>query len=65
MVEHGLGVSILPELVLRKTNYQIAIRPLQPVVTRKLGFIAKSKNELPLASKYFVNFMVEHIGELP
>lgn len=65
MVEHGLGVSILPELVLRKTNYQIAIRPLQPIVTRKLGFIAKSKNELPLASKYFINFMVEHIGELP
>jgi len=65
MVEHGLGVSILPELVLRRTNYQIAIRPLQPAVTRKLGFISKPKNELPLASKYFIRFMMEHVGELP
>ena len=65
MVEHGLGVSILPELVLRKTNYQIAIRPIEPAVTRKLGFVAKNKNELPLASKYFIQFMMAHSGELP
>ena len=65
MVEHGLGVSILPELVLQKTNYQIAIRPLKPAVTRKLGFIAKNRNELPLASKHFIDFMVAHIDNLP
>lgn len=65
MVEHGLGVSILPELVLQKTNYQIAIRPLKPAVTRKLGFIAKNRNELPLASNHFIDFMVAHIDNLP
>lgn len=65
MVEHGLGVSILPELVLRKTNYQIAILPIVPAVTRNLGFIAKGKHELPLASKYFIEFMLAHIQELP
>lgn len=65
MVEHGLGVSILPELVLRKTNYQIAIRPIDPPVTRQLGFISKAKNELPLASKYFIQYMVSHIADLP
>ena len=65
MVEHGIGVSILPELVLRKTNYEIAIRPIEPVVMRKLGFIAKGRNELPIASKYFIKFMVDHIEELP
>ena len=57
MVESGLGVSILPELVLRKTNYQIKILPLKPPITRKIGFIAKDKNELPLATKSFINFM--------
>lgn len=65
MVEHGIGVSILPELMLRKTDYEIAIRHIEPVVMRKLGFIAKDRNELPLASKYFIKFMVDHLEELP
>lgn len=65
MVEQGLGVSILPELVLRKTSYQLAIRRLEPPVTRRLGFVAKGRNELPLASKYFINFLLEHVSELP
>lgn len=65
MVETGLGVSILPELVLKKTNYQVAIRPLRPVVTRKMGLIAKSKNTLPLASKRFIDFLFAHVEELP
>lgn len=65
MVESGLGVSILPELVLRKTSYQVTALPLEPAVTRKLGFLAKSKNELPLASKHFIDFMVTHLPELP
>lgn len=65
MVENGLGVSILPELVIRKTNYQVAIRPLRPVLTRDLGFIAKNKNELPIASKYFIEFLLAHADSLP
>lgn len=65
MIESGLGVSILPELVLRKTNYQVAIRPIEPVLTRKIGLIAKDKNALPIAGKYFIDFLFEHIGELP
>ena len=65
MVENGLGVSILPELVLRKTNYNIAILPIKPVISRKLGFIAKDKNELPLASKYFIDFMISQKSQLP
>lgn len=64
MVEIGLGVSILPELVLKKTNYQVAIRPIRPAVTRKLGLISKDKNTLPLASKYFIDFLFAHVDEL-
>lgn len=65
MVETGIGISILPELVLRKTNYKVAIRPLHPVVTRKIGLVAKGNNELPIASKYFIDFLFAHIDELP
>ena len=65
MIEAGLGVSILPELVLRKTNYQVAILPIRPMVMRKIGLISKEKNALPLASKYFIDFLFAHLDELP
>lgn len=65
MIETGLGISILPELVLRKTNYQVAILPIKPMVVRKIGLISKEKNALPLASKYFIDFLFTHIEELP
>ena len=65
MVETGLGVSILPELVLRKTSYQVAILPTKPEVIRKIGLVMKDKNELPIAGKYFVDFLFSHIEELP
>lgn len=65
MIECGLGVSILPELVLRKTNYDVAILPLRPVLQRKIGLISKEKNALPIAAKYFINFLFQNIDELP
>lgn len=65
MVELGLGVTILPDLVLRKTNYNVAILPLEPVLTRKIGLVMKDKNTLPIASKYFIQYLFEHIEELP
>ena len=63
MIESGLGVSILPELVLRKTNYQVAILPIKPVLTRKIGLVMKDKNIMPLAAKYFIDFLLAHIEE--
>lgn len=65
MIEAGLGISILPELVLHKTNYRVAILPLKPVLTRKIGLIMRDKNVMPIASKYFIDFLLEHTEELP
>lgn len=65
MIEVGLGVSILPELVLRKTNYRIVILLLKPVITRKIGLVMKEQNALPIAGKYFIKFLSGHITELP
>lgn len=65
MVESGLGVSILPELVLRKTNYQIVILPIKPIITRKIGVVMKEENTLPIASKYFIDFLFSYIDVLP
>ena len=30
MVASGLGISILPELVLRRTPYEVVVKPLDP-----------------------------------
>lgn len=64
MIEMGLGYSILPELVLRKTNYNVAILPLDPVIKRKIGLVMKEKNALTIASKYFIEHIKTHIDEL-
>lgn len=65
MVEAGLGVSILAELVLRRTNYRIACLPIEPPVTRTLAVVYKDKNSLPIASKYFIDYLMKHREELP
>lgn len=59
MVEQGLGVSILAELVLRKTNYNVIALPLEPAITRTLGIVAKDARTLPLASKEFIRFLMD------
>lgn len=65
MIEIGLGISILPELVLRKTNYQVAILPINPVVSRKIGLVMKEKYALPIASKCFIDFLLANVDQLP
>lgn len=61
MVERGLGVSILAELVLKKTAYQIVSRPLDPPVIRKIGIVMKEAGTLPKASKEFIKYLREVI----
>ena len=61
----ALHVGDEPELVLRKTNYQVAILPTRPVVMRKIGLVMKDKNTMPIASKYFIEFLFQHIDQLP
>lgn len=65
MIETGLGVSILPELVLKKTNYKVAVLPVKPIITRKIGLVMKEKNALSIASKYFIEFLTNHTVRLP
>lgn len=65
MIEKGLGVSILSELVLRKTNYQVTILPIKPKVKRNIGLVMREKNMLPIASKYFIDFLFSRADALP
>lgn len=65
MVEAGLGVSILAELMLRRTNYDIVCLPIEPPVYRTLAVGYKNINSLPIASKYFIEYLTENIDKLP
>lgn len=65
MVEAGLGISILAELVLRRTHFNIAFLPVNPPIKRTLAIGYKDKNNLPIASRYFIDFLLENIAMLP
>lgn len=64
MVEQGLGVSLLTKLVTRKTNYDVALLPIEPKIIRTISIIAKDKNSLPLASKEFIHYLLKFREEL-
>lgn len=59
MVEQGLGVSILTELVLHKTSYEVTALPIEPAIIRTMGIITKNKHTLPLASREFIRYLME------
>lgn len=65
MVEQGLGVTILPELVLRKQSYDIAILPVDPMIYRRISIISRDQNELSVAAKTFIQFLIRNMDELP
>lgn len=64
MVEAGLGISILAELVLRRTNYNIVSLPIEPPIIRTVAIAFKDKNGLPIASKYFIEYLMLNIEKL-
>lgn len=59
MVEQGLGVSILTELVLHKTSYDVIALPIEPAIIRTMSIVAKDTHSLPLASKEFIHYLIE------
>lgn len=65
MVEAGLGVSILAELILHRTHYRLALRPTIPAVRRTVAVGYLDRNSLPIASKYFLNYLTENVDRLP
>lgn len=65
MVEAGLGISILAELVLQRTNYDIACLPIDTPIFRTLAVGYKDKHSLPVASKYFIEYLTKNADKLP
>lgn len=59
MIEQGLGFSILPAMVLDKTNYKFTALPTTPAVERQIGIVYQELEQMPLASQQFLHFMTE------
>ena len=57
MVERGFGVSILPELILRRIPYKVVIKSLENPVFREIGFVMKEYKTASLAVKCFQNYL--------
>ena len=54
MVEKGLGVSVLPDMILRRIPYRLEIRPLKAPYYRTIGLAFKNKKNLPPAVRKFI-----------
>lgn len=65
MVEAGLGISILANLVLLRMPFKFVRRPLEPRVTREIGVAFLNRKELPLACQYFVDEIQSMADQLP
>jgi DNA-binding transcriptional LysR family regulator len=57
MVESGLGISILPELILQRVPYKIVAKELSVPAYREIGFVVKDEKNLPLAVKKFEEYL--------
>ncbi|MBP2651050.1 MAG: transcriptional regulator [Firmicutes bacterium] len=64
MIEKGLGISILPELILNRINYNIITKKISPPILRTIGIAFKNKQALPIASRYFIDFLVKQYRDI-
>ncbi len=52
MVEQGLGVSIVPSLLLKGSKRDLEIRPLTPVTSRTIALAIAEENPLPVVHAF-------------
>ena len=57
MVESGIGISILPQLVLQRISYNVITKELEVPAYRKIGLAYRENQTLSLASKQFLNYL--------
>ncbi len=57
MVESGFGISVLPELILRRIPYNIVVKELDVPAYRNIGLAFRSKKTASLAVKRFFDYL--------
>ena len=57
IVESGLGISILPQLILRRVPYNIFAKELDVPAYRNIDLVLKGKKAVSLAVKRFIQYL--------
>ena len=57
MVESGLGISILPELILRRIPYKLVFKELDIPAYRNIGLAFRNKKTISLAVEKFLEYL--------
>ncbi len=57
MVENGLGIAILPELILKRVPYGILAKALDIPAYRDIGFVLRDMKNASLAVKRFIDYL--------
>lgn len=57
MVENELGISILPELILKRIPYQVAIKELEVPLYRNIQIGLRNHDTLSLAAQRFLEYL--------
>ncbi len=57
MVESGLGIAILPELILKRAPYRIIAKELDVPAYRNIGLALRDKKTASLAVKRFIDYL--------
>lgn len=57
MVESGLGISVLPQLILKRVPYKIVAKELDVPAYRNIGLALRSMKRASLAVKRFIEYL--------
>ena len=57
MVEGGLGISILPELILQRIPYRLVAKELEVPAYRQIGLAMKDRKAASLAVKRLLDYL--------
>ena len=58
MVERGMGVGILPDVILRRIPYRLEVRPLKEPYYRSIGLAMKHAAHLTPAARKFIDYLL-------
>ena len=57
MIESGLGLAILPELILKRVPYRIVAKELDVPAYRSIGLAVRDKKSASIAVKKFMEYL--------
>ena len=63
MVEGGLGVAIMPELIQKSCKASPVMRPLSPARTRVIGIASLPHERISVLARTFIDFLIDGVRD--